>query len=103
MGPGFRRDAVLIEIESSILIDCSVQPELGDVARVLLELAALDLLDEVDEALIGARREPDLLALAHDKAVEEFDLGAPALRHVWAHRRTLLGRAARLRQHSIVK
>src|SRR5205085_1723687 len=74
-----------------------VQPEFGDVAGILLELAALDLFDEVDEPLIGARREPDLLAFAHDKAVEEFDLGAAALCHVLAHRRALLGRAARLR------
>jgi hypothetical protein len=48
------------------------------VARVLFELAALDLFDDIDEALIGARGDADLLALAHDKAVEIFDLGAPA-------------------------
>ena len=35
---------------------------------------------------------PDLLALAHDEAVEELDLGAPALLHVLAHRGALLGR-----------
>jgi hypothetical protein len=33
-----------------------VQPQFGDVARVLLQFAALDLLDDVDEPLIGARR-----------------------------------------------
>ena len=37
---------------------------------------------------------PSLLALAHDQAVEEFDLGAPALLHVLAHRGTLAGRGA---------
>src|SRR5205807_2298726 len=73
-----------------------VQPQFGDVAGVLLEFAALDLFDDIDEPLIGARREPDLLALAHDKAVEEFDLDAAALCHVLAHRRALLGRAAGL-------
>jgi hypothetical protein len=35
-----------------------VQPELGDVRRVLLEFAAFDLLDDVDEPLVGAGREP---------------------------------------------
>src|SRR5712671_2262479 len=78
-------------------IDGLVQPQFGDVAGILLELAALDLFDDVDEPLIGARREPDLLALAHDKAVEEFDLGAAAFRHILAHRRALFGRAAGLR------
>jgi hypothetical protein len=70
--------------------DGSVEPQLGDVARVLLEFAALDALDDVDEALVGAGRDADLLAFADHKAVEEFDLGAPAL----PHRRPLIGRAA---------
>ena len=48
-------------------------------ARVLFELAALDLLDDVDEPLIGARLNSDLLAFAHDKALEKLDLCAPAL------------------------
>jgi hypothetical protein len=64
------------------------------VARVLLEFAALDALDHVDEALVGAGRDADLLAFAHDKAVQKLDLGAPALYHVLAHRRPLIGRAA---------
>jgi hypothetical protein len=31
------------------------QRQFGDVARVLFEFAALDLLDDIDEPLIGAR------------------------------------------------
>jgi hypothetical protein len=46
-----------------------VEPQLGDVAWVLFELAALDLLDDVYKPLVGARLNADLLALAHDKAV----------------------------------
>jgi hypothetical protein len=41
-----------------------------------------------------ARLNADLFAFAHDKAVQKFDLGAPALGHVLAHRRPLIGRAA---------
>jgi hypothetical protein len=67
------------------IVPLSVQPEFGDVARVLLQFAALDALDDVDEALVGAGLHSDLLPLAHDKAVEELDLGAPALGHVLAH------------------
>jgi hypothetical protein len=47
--------------------------------------------DDVDEALVGACLNADLLAFAHDKAVQEFDLGASALGHVLAHRRPLIG------------
>src|SRR4051794_35637427 len=43
---------------------CSVQPQIGDVARVLLEFAALNLLDDLDEPLVGAGWQPDLFALA---------------------------------------
>src|SRR5262245_56153591 len=72
----------------------TVEPQLGNMARVLFGFAALDLLDDVDEALVGAGRDADLLAFAHDKAVQELDLGAPAFGHVLAHRRLLIGRAA---------
>src|ERR1700737_328198 len=43
---------------------------------------------------LARRGDADLLAFAHDKAVQEFDLSAPALHHVLAHRRPLIGRAA---------
>ena len=43
---------------------------------------------------LARRGDADLLAFAHDKAVREFDLSAPALHHVLAHRRPLIGRAA---------
>src|SRR5712691_3036683 len=72
----------------------SVQPQLGDVARIGLELATLHALDDVGQHRIGAAREADLLALAHHQAVEEVDLRAPALLHVLAHGGTLLGRGA---------
>src|SRR5271155_317791 len=72
---------------------CSVQPQIDDVLGVGLELAALDPLDDIDQRGIGARRQPDLLALADDETVEELDLGAPALDHVLAHRRALAARA----------
>jgi hypothetical protein len=62
-----------------------VQPQLGDVPRILLQLAALDLLDDVGEDRIGAAGHTELLALAHDVAVDELDLGAPALVHVLPH------------------
>ena len=68
-----------------------VQPELGDVPRVLLEFTALDLFDDVDEPVIGAGLNANLLAFAHNKAVQKFDLSAPALRHVLTHRRPLIG------------
>ena len=41
-----------------IFVSRSVQPELGNVAWVLFEYAALDLFDDVDEPLIGARLNP---------------------------------------------
>jgi hypothetical protein len=69
----------------------SVQPQFRNMARVLFEFAALDFLDDVDEALTGARLNADLFAFAYDKAVQIFDLGAPALRHVLTHRRPLIG------------
>src|SRR5581483_2760446 len=69
-----------------------VQPQFGDVPRILLQLAALDLLDDVGQDRVGAAGHAELLALAYDMAVDELDLGAPALRHVLAHRGTLLGR-----------
>src|ERR1700732_825419 len=72
----------------------SVQPQLGDVPRIGLELVAFDALDDVRQHGIGGAREADLLALAHHEAVEEFDLGAPAFLHVLAHRGTLPGRGA---------
>src|SRR5437868_4259463 len=49
---------------------------------------------DVDEPLVGADLDADLLAFAHDEAVQELDLGAPSLGHVLAHRRPLVGRAA---------
>ena len=61
----------------------SVQSEVGDVARVLFEFAAFDLFDDVDETRVGARLNPDLLALAHNKAIEIFDLGARPLAISW--------------------
>src|SRR3954470_6222856 len=85
-----------------VLVSSSVEPQIGDVARVLLEFAALDLFDQIDQALVGAGGEADLFALAHDKAVQELDLGAAALEHVLAHRRPLIGRAARLGQDAIL-
>jgi hypothetical protein len=38
-------------------------------AGVLLWLTALDLLDDVDEPLVGADLNTDLFPFAHDKAV----------------------------------
>src|ERR1700758_1540065 len=68
-----------------------VQPHFGNVAWVLFEFATLDLFDDIDEPLVGAGLNADLLAFAHDKATQIFDLGAPALRHTLAHRRPLIG------------
>ena len=59
--------------------------------RIGLKLPAFDARDDVGQHGIGAAGEAELLALANDKTVEEFDLGAPALLHVLAHRGTLLG------------
>src|SRR5215472_16004621 len=68
-----------------------VAPQFGDVPRILLQLAPRDLLDDVGLDRSGAAGPAELLALAHDMAIDELDLGAPALRHVLAHRRPLLG------------
>src|SRR5882757_2341240 len=69
----------------------SVQPQLRNQPRVGFQLIALHALDEVGQHGIGAARKTGLLAFAHHKTVEEFDLGAPALLHVLAHRGTLPG------------
>jgi hypothetical protein len=69
----------------------SVQPQFRNVVWVLFEFATLDLFDDVDEPLIGARLNTDLLAFAHDRTVQIFDLGASAFRHVLTHRRPLIG------------
>src|SRR5580658_1968904 len=71
----------------------SVQSQIDDVLGIRLELAALDPLDDIDQRRVGARRQPDLLALADHEAVEELDLGAPPLDHVLTHRRALAARA----------
>jgi hypothetical protein len=47
--------------DHSGFVSGSVEPQLVDVARILFELAALDLLDDVDEPLIG-RLNTDRLA-----------------------------------------
>src|SRR3954465_11953220 len=47
----------------------SVQPQIGDVLRVGLQLAFLDPEDDVGQDRIGRGRDADLLALAHDEAV----------------------------------
>src|SRR5262249_49495341 len=60
-----------------------------DVPGVCLQLAALDAHDEIGQHRVGAAGDADLLAFAHDEAVHEIDLGAPALLHVLAHRRPL--------------
>src|SRR5713101_5125941 len=72
----------------------SVQPQLSDVPRIRGQLITFHALDDVRQHGIGAAGEADLLALAHHEAVEEFDLRAPALLHVLAHGRTLLGGGA---------
>src|SRR5262249_26968247 len=59
-----------------------VQPQLRDMPRIRLQFAALHLRDKVRQHCVGAAGNSDLLALAHDEAVEEIDLGAPALLHV---------------------
>src|SRR5712672_2349921 len=68
----------------------SVQPQLSDVPRIRAQLITFHALDDVRQHGISTAREADLLALAHDEAVEEFDLRASALLHVLAHGRTLL-------------
>src|SRR5262245_20220433 len=69
-----------------------VQPQFCNVAGFGLQLPAFHLFDDLDEPLVSARLHPDLVALAHDKTIQEFDLGAPAFHHVLPHRRALLGR-----------
>src|SRR6202051_4230248 len=63
----------------------SVQPQLSDVPRIRTQLLTFHALDDVRQHGIGGAREADLLALAYDEAVEEFDLRAPAFLHVLAH------------------
>src|SRR5215204_1351525 len=53
-------------------------------------LAELDLLHRGDQLLVGRRGAADLTASLDDDAVDEVDLGAPALLHVLAHRRALV-------------
>src|SRR5712672_2197877 len=72
----------------------SVQPQLSDVPGIRAQLTTFHALDDVRQHGIGAAGEADFFALAHYKTVEEFDLRAPALLHVLAHGRTLLGRGA---------
>src|SRR5947208_10637089 len=72
----------------------SVQTEVGDVLRVRLQFALCDAENDVGQDRIGRRRNPDLLALSDDIAVEERDLGATALHHVLAGRRTVLATTA---------
>src|SRR6267378_2062962 len=61
-------------------------------SRIRAQLITFHALDDVRQRGIGGAREADLLALAYDEAVEEFDLRAPAFLDVLAHRGTLLGR-----------
>src|SRR5437868_2990241 len=68
----------------------SVQTEVGDVLRIRLQFALFDAENDVGQDRIGRRRDPDLLTLSDDIAVEERDLGATALDHVLAGRRTVL-------------
>src|SRR5580658_2106170 len=72
----------------------SVQPQLSDIFWIRLELTFLDAFDEVGEHGIGAAGQAELVALAHNEAVEELDLGAPALLHVLPHRGPLPGGGA---------
>ena len=51
-----------------------VQPELGDVLRIGLQFAALDLGDEIGQHGVGAAGDADLLAVGHHEAVHEIDL-----------------------------
>src|SRR5437764_15396761 len=72
----------------------SVQTEVGDVFRVGLQFALLDPQHDVGQDRVGRRRNPDLLALSDDIAVEERNLGATALDHVLAGRWTVLATTA---------
>src|SRR5260370_25363287 len=62
----------------------SIQPQFGDVARVLREFAALDPLDDLDQALVGACLKPDLLAFAHDITADppRADDDDPLVHHI---------------------
>src|SRR5579885_3019870 len=73
----------------------SVEPQLADMARVLRKVAALDRLDDLDQAFVGPRLDAGPRPFAHDEAVEKLDFGTAALGHVLAHRRALVGGAAR--------
>src|SRR5690349_2832748 len=73
----------------------SVEPEVEDVALVGLELARLDALHDVGEGGVRRRGDAELPRLLDDEAVEELDLGAPALHHVLAHRGAVRATAAR--------
>src|SRR5256885_13488083 len=53
-------------------------------------LTELDLFDCRDQLLVGRYRPADRAAALDDDAVDEVDLGAPALLHVLAHRRALV-------------
>src|ERR1700732_592355 len=79
---------------SGMTPSASVQSQTGDVLRVGLQLALFDPQHDIGEDRIGRRRDADLLALAHDKAVEERDLGTASLDHVLAGRRAVLAAAA---------
>src|SRR5579871_1870702 len=59
--------------------------------RIGAQFIAFHALDDVRQHGVRPARKPDLLALAYHKTVEEFDLRAPALLHVLAHRRPLPG------------
>ena len=71
----------------------SVQAQLEDMALVRTQVALLHPLDDVGQRGVRRRGHADLLALVDDEAVEELDLGAAALDHVLAHRRTMLAAA----------
>src|SRR5262245_11328742 len=72
----------------------SVQSELSDESWIGPDLTSLDALDDVGQYRVGAASYSDLLALAHDQPIKKFDFRAPALLHILAHRRPLLGRGA---------
>src|SRR5579863_1663495 len=72
--------------------EASVQSEIDDVTRMGVGLAALDPAHDVGERRVGARIDADLRALGDDEAVEELDLGPPALQHILAHGWPLLRR-----------
>lgn len=47
--------------------------------RIGLQLTPFNALDEISQYSIGTTRQTDLLGLAHDQAVEEFDFRAPLI------------------------